>query len=73
MNGAFIRIDGKEVFSDTLDKNLCARMLEAVRDHGDELSYYNENGYWATGHNDEMIEAYNYVRSPLPRNRSIPL
>ena len=66
MNGAFIRIDGKEVFSDTLDKNLCARMLEAVRDPGDELSYYNENGYWATGHNDEMIEAYNYVRSPLP-------
>jgi HAD superfamily hydrolase (TIGR01484 family) len=66
MNGAFIRIDGKEVFSDTLDQALCARMLEAVKTQGDELSYYNEKGYWATGHNKEMIEAYNYVRSPLP-------
>jgi Cof subfamily protein (haloacid dehalogenase superfamily) len=66
MNGAFIRIDGKEVFSDTLDKDLCARMMTAVRAHGDELSYYNENGFWATGHNDEMINAYKYVRSPLP-------
>ncbi|MFB8528814.1 Cof-type HAD-IIB family hydrolase [Enterococcus casseliflavus] len=66
MNGAFIRIDGKEVFSDTLEPELCARMFQAVKDNGDELCYYNEKGYWATGHTEEMIGAYNYVRSPLP-------
>ncbi len=73
MNGAFIRIDGKEVFSDTLEPELCARMYQAVKDNGDELCYYNEKGYWATGHTEEMVGAYNYVRSPSPRNRSSAL
>ncbi len=66
MNGAFIRIDGKEVFSDTLSDDLCRKMYEAAKENGDELCYYNERGYRATGYTEEMIGAYNYVRSPLP-------
>lgn len=66
MNGAFIRIDGHEVYSDTLTKELCGKMYEAALDQGDQLSYYNETGYWCTGINQELHGAYDYVHSPLP-------
>lgn len=67
MNGAFIRADEKTVFSDTIDEKTCAEMAAAVKTNNDELAYYNETGYWSTGHNEALVDAYNYVCSPLPQ------
>ncbi len=66
MNGAFIRVDGKEVYSNTISKEVCQRMIQAVQEKGHTLSMYNEARIWATGHDDNLIRAYEFIHSEIP-------
>ncbi|MFV0557998.1 MAG: Cof-type HAD-IIB family hydrolase [Enterococcus sp.] len=66
MNGAFIRIEEQAVHSDCFSLEQCQALVSAVNEAGDELAFYNEQGYWGTGHNQAMIDAYDFVHSPLP-------
>lgn len=66
MNGAFIRIDGEEVYNETIDSTISERMLHAVEQKQHALSFYNPTGYWSTGYNDNMHKAYNFIHSKMP-------
>lgn len=66
MNGSYIRVDGKEIHSELFSEEECQRMYEHVRSQGHELSYYNHENIWCTGHNQIMIDAYNFIHSEVP-------
>lgn len=66
MNGAFIRVAGKEIHSDLIDEASIERVYYSILDKGDQLSYYNEQKIWCTGHSEALINAYNSIHSQIP-------
>lgn len=66
MNGAYLRADGKELYSDLIDESLIERMYHSILDKGDQLSYYNEANIWCTGHSRALVGAYNSIHSKVP-------
>ncbi len=67
MNGAFIRIDGEEVYNETIAPHISERMMAAVEENKHALSFYNPTNYWTTAHDENTIRAYQHVRSQLPK------
>ncbi|BDP90863.1 hypothetical protein EfmGK923_10360 [Enterococcus faecium] len=41
-------------------------MLDYVQLNGHELSYYNDQKIWCTGHSQTMINAYDFIHSDVP-------
>ncbi|MGM0124662.1 HAD superfamily hydrolase [Enterococcus sp. AZ194] len=66
MNGAFIRVDGEPVYSSYFTEEECQRMYELTEKQGDLLSYYNEEHIWCTGHNQTLVDSYNFIHSEVP-------
>ena len=66
MNGSFVRVDGEAVHSEQFSVEECQRMYDHVQIQGHELSYYNPDKIWCTGHNDVMKSAYDYIHSDVP-------
>ncbi|MFV0559466.1 MAG: Cof-type HAD-IIB family hydrolase [Enterococcus sp.] len=66
MNGSFIRVDGQEVYSNTISTSECQRMLDLVNEQGHQLAYYNNQRIWCTGHDQTLVNAYNFIHSKAP-------
>ncbi|HGF7863356.1 TPA: HAD-IIB family hydrolase, partial [Enterococcus faecium] len=66
MNGSFIRVDGEEIYSQTFSSEECQKMYDHVQLNGHELSYYNDQKIWCTGHSQTMINAYDFIHSDVP-------
>lgn len=66
MNGAFIRVAGKEIHSDLIDETSIERVYHSILEKGDQLSYYNEQNIWCTGHSEALVNAYNSIHSQVP-------
>lgn len=66
MNGAFIRIDGKEVYNEKITTDISQRMIAATEKNKHALSFYNHSAYWATKHDDNTVRAYAHIHSQLP-------
>ena len=41
-------------------------MYDHVQLNGHELSYYNDQKIWCTGHSQTMINAYDFIHSDVP-------
>lgn len=66
MNGAFIRLDGKQVYEEIIDPTLCARFLGVAHSQGQEVSFYNEKEIWASGTTPDLAKAYALIHSDVP-------
>lgn len=66
MNGSFIRVDGNPVYSSYFTEEECQKMYDLTTENGHLLSYYNEERIWCTGHNQTLIDAYNFIHSDIP-------
>ncbi|KAF1297485.1 HAD family hydrolase [Enterococcus sp. JM4C] len=66
MNGSFIRVDGEPVYSSYFTEEECQRMYDLTTEQGHLLSYYNEEHIWCTGHNQTLVDAYNFIHSEVP-------
>ncbi|HIY56725.1 MAG TPA: Cof-type HAD-IIB family hydrolase [Candidatus Tetragenococcus pullicola] len=66
MNGAFVRVDGKKVYSEEISKSICERMIQAVESKNHTLSFYNSEKIWSTDHDDNLIRAYQFIHSQVP-------
>lgn len=66
MNGSYIRVNGDELFSQQFSAEECQKMYEHVKNQGHELSYYNPENIWCTGHSETMVAAYDYIHSEVP-------
>ncbi len=42
------------------------RLLDHVTSQGHQLSFYNHQSVWCTGHDQTMIEAYDFIHSTVP-------
>ena len=43
-----------------------SKMYDHVQLNGHELSYYNDQKIWCTGHSQTMIDAYDFIHSDVP-------
>ena len=43
-----------------------SKMYDHVQLNGHELSYYNDQKIWCTGHSQTMINAYDFIHSDVP-------
>ncbi|MGM0217287.1 Cof-type HAD-IIB family hydrolase [Enterococcus sp. AZ126] len=66
MNGQFIQVDGKKVYSDEFTYEECLNMFEHVKSLGHELSFYNDRQIWCSGHNEIVTKAYDFIHSDAP-------
>ncbi|WP_071131540.1 Cof-type HAD-IIB family hydrolase [Enterococcus timonensis] len=66
MNGQYVEIAGKEVYSDILDVGVVERMLHFAQSRGDELGFYNHKKIRVTTHTALMKKAYDFIHSDLP-------
>ncbi|WP_086444504.1 Cof-type HAD-IIB family hydrolase [Candidatus Enterococcus lemimoniae] len=66
MNGQFIQVEGKKVYSDEFTYEECLKMYEQVKSLGHELSFYNDQQIWCSGHNDIVTNAYAFIHSQAP-------
>lgn len=66
MNGQFIRVEGKEIYSSLISQDICHRMYEETKKLGHQLSYYNARNIWCTAHSDILIKAYQFIHSDVP-------
>lgn len=63
MNGQYIQIDGKQLYSNLFSDDECMKMYEKIRSQGDELAYYNRDHIWCTGHSPALIKSYSHFHS----------
>ncbi|WP_348920030.1 Cof-type HAD-IIB family hydrolase [Enterococcus rotai] len=66
MNGQFIQVEGKKIYSDEFTYEECLKMYEQVKSLGHELSFYNDQQIWCSGHNDIVTNAYAFIHSQPP-------
>ncbi|EOL44239.1 Cof-type HAD-IIB family hydrolase [Enterococcus caccae] len=66
MNGQLIQVEGKKVYSDEFTYEECSKMYEHVKKLGHELSYYNDQQIWCSGHNEIVTNAYAFIHSKAP-------
>ncbi|MGX7197644.1 Cof-type HAD-IIB family hydrolase [Enterococcus olivae] len=66
MNGAFIRVEGKELYSEKIDPNVSQRMLASVAEKNHNVSFYNTTNCWSSGHDEATVETYRLLNTPLP-------
>lgn len=67
MNGAFIRIEGKEVYNEKLEPEISRRMLASVIEKNHTVTFYNTEHCWSSGHNEATIKTYQLLNTPLPK------
>lgn len=66
MNGQFIQVAGKKVYSDEFTYDECLKMYEHVKSLGHEISYYNDQQIWCSGHSETLANAYAFIHSGVP-------
>ncbi|MBO0439483.1 Cof-type HAD-IIB family hydrolase [Candidatus Enterococcus ikei] len=66
MNGQFIQVEGKKIYSDEFTYEECLKMYEHVKRLGHEISYYNDQQIWCSGHNEIVANAYAFIHSDVP-------
>lgn len=66
MNGQFIQVEGKKVYSDEFSYEECLKMYEQVKSLGHEISFYNDQQIWCSGHSDILRNAYAFIHSDVP-------
>lgn len=66
MNGSFIRVNGDIIHREIIDKTTIEKMLQLTKENQQPLAFYNHSNYWATQHNDDLVNAYQYIHSQLP-------
>jgi Cof subfamily protein (haloacid dehalogenase superfamily) len=66
MNGQFIQVEGKSVYSNEFTLEECAKMHMHVKQLGHEISYYNDRHIWCSGHNEIVTNAYKFIHSKPP-------
>ena len=66
MNGQYVQIAGKEVYSEIIPEDVAKRFLEAADAKGDEVGFYNHTKIRVTGHSDLLVKCYNFIHSPVP-------
>ncbi|ALS00537.1 HAD family hydrolase [Enterococcus silesiacus] len=66
MNGQFIQVEGKKVYSDEFTYDECLKMYEHVKSLGHEISYYNDQQIWCSGHSEILANAYAFIHSDVP-------
>ncbi|MDA9470436.1 Cof-type HAD-IIB family hydrolase [Enterococcus sp. 5H] len=66
MNGQLIQVEGKKIYSDEFTYEECLKMSEHAKRLGHEISYYNDQQIWCSGHSEILANAYAYIHSDLP-------
>lgn len=66
MNGQLIQVEGKKIYSDEFTYEECVKMSEHAKRLGHEISYYNDQQIWCSGHSEILANAYAYIHSDLP-------
>ncbi|MGX7243248.1 Cof-type HAD-IIB family hydrolase [Enterococcus quebecensis] len=66
MNGQFIQVEGQKIYSDEFTYEECLKMYEHVKSLGHEISYYNDQQIWCSGHSDILENAYAFIHSRPP-------
>lgn len=66
MNGMFIRAEQEIIYSNHMEIELCERFAAFNKKQNDLLSFYNERQTWCTGHDANLIHAYEFIHSKVP-------
>lgn len=66
MNGQYIEIAGKEIYSEKIPIPLLDRFIQFSQEQQIALSLYNAHRFWATSHSEVMKKGYRMIHSPLP-------
>lgn len=66
MNGQLIQVEGEKIYSDEFTYEECLKMSEHAKRLGHEVSYYNDQQIWCSGHSEILANAYAYIHSDLP-------
>lgn len=66
MNGQLIQVEGKKVYSDEFTYEECLKMYEHVKRLGHEISFYNDQQIWCSGHSEILANAYAFIHSEVP-------
>ncbi|MEI5992654.1 Cof-type HAD-IIB family hydrolase [Candidatus Enterococcus mansonii] len=66
MNGQFIQVEGQKIYSSEFSSEECLKMYELTQELGHELSFYNDQQIWCSGHSEILKSAYAYIHSDAP-------
>ena len=66
MNGMSIYIEGKEVFTQTIDSDTIDKLLGLARSLGDEIAYYTPFDIYLSGDCQDLRDHFTYFNEELP-------
>lgn len=66
MNGQYVELEGKEIYSDSISKDLLEEFIAFLQPLGVECSLYNAYDVWATGINDDLRYGYEQTHLEVP-------
>jgi Cof subfamily protein (haloacid dehalogenase superfamily) len=66
MNGSAIIYHGEEIYSQGIPVELCERLLNTAREHGEEIGFYSPHHIWISGRGADLLKHYEYFHGQTP-------